>query len=292
MSTATASSVAADPGRTPTDAGVIHAITTAQALGLKVLLKPQVDVLDGTYRGLIAPTDRPAWFASYRAMLIHYAMLAQQLHVTGLVVGVELGSMVSGPRDTALWRAMIKSVRRLGYKGSLTYAANWDQLRLVGFWRSLDYIGIDAYFPLVPKGHKAAPTIADLVSAWHGSSVTGGPLNWVAEVAQLEHAEHRPVVFTELGYVATTCTAAAPYAVAPLCPSAPATPIAGQRAQQDAYVAALRVWSRVAFVRGIYWWDWPTDGNEITDAYSPRGMPAERTLAEWNAARGTLITRH
>jgi len=291
MSSATASSVAADPTRTPPDAAVEHAVATAQSLGLQVLLKPQVDVLDGTYRGLIAPADRQAWFTSYRAMLTHYATLARQLRVGGLVVGVELGSMVSGPRDTTLWRAMIRSVRQLGYKGSLTYAANWDQLHLVGFWRALDYIGIDAYFPLIPRRHQYSPTIADLVSAWHGSYVTGGPVDWVNEVTQLERVERRPVVFTELGYVATACTAAAPYAVVPTCASAAGPTVASRRAQQDAYVAALRVWSRVSFVRGIYWWDWPTDDNEITDAYSPRGKPAEQTIAEWNATRGTLTAK-
>jgi hypothetical protein len=292
MASATSSAVAVDPTRTPTDAAVMQAAATAKSLGLEVLLKPQVDVLDGTYRGLIAPADRAAWFASYRAMLVHYAVLARKLRVAGLVVGVELGSMVSGPRDTALWRSMIRGVRRLGFKGSLTYAANWDQLSLVGFWRSVDYIGIDAYFPLIPKGHEYSPTIAELVAAWHGSYLSGGPVNWVAEVTRLQRSVHRPVVFTELGYVATACTAAAPYELVPACASIlrPTTPT--ERAQQDAYVAALRVWSRVSFVRGIYWWDWPTDANQLTDAYSPRGGLAEQTIAEWDAARGRLPAKH
>jgi homoserine trans-succinylase len=30
----------------------------------------------------------------------------------------------------------------------LTYAANWDDFDKVPFWNELDYIGIDAYFPL------------------------------------------------------------------------------------------------------------------------------------------------
>jgi hypothetical protein len=288
MTTATASSLAPDPTRTPTDAAVTHAIATAQGLGLQVLLKPQVDVLDGTYRGLIAPADRAPWFASYQTMLVHYATLARQLHVSGLVVGVELGSMVSGPRDTTLWRGMIRTVRRLGYKGTLTYAANWDQLRLVGFWSSLDYIGLDAYFPLIPAADEYSPTIPDLVSAWRDSYVTGGPVNWVNEVTQVERVAHRPVVLTELGYVASACTAAAPYELVPQCATAGLPTAPSERAQQDAYVAALRVWSRVPYVRGIYWWDWPTDANEATDAYSPRGKPAEQTLVEWDSTRGGL----
>ncbi|MEA2371032.1 MAG: hypothetical protein QOH12_1426 [Solirubrobacteraceae bacterium] len=288
MDTPTASAVAADTARTATDSAVTHAVATAQALGLRVLLKPQIDVLDGTYRGLIAPVDRPAWFASYRAMLLHYATLARQLHIAGLVVGVELGSMVSGPRDTAIWRGLIRSVRRAGYTGRLTYAANWDQLRLVGFWRALSYIGIDAYFPLITPTHRILPKIADLVSAWRTSAVAGGPRDWVAEVTGLARAEHLPVVFTELGYVAAACTATAPYQLTPPCAAGGRLAQPSERAQQDAYVAALRVWSRVPVVHGIYWWDWPTDAHEATDAYSPRGKLAERTLIEWNSARGAL----
>jgi hypothetical protein len=34
------------------------------------------------------------------------------------------------------------------YTGKLTYAANWDDFDKVPFWKELDYIGIDAYFPL------------------------------------------------------------------------------------------------------------------------------------------------
>jgi hypothetical protein len=46
------------------------------------------------------------------------------------------------------------------------------------------------------------------------------------------------------------------------------------------------VFSRIPYVAGIYWWDWPTDANAANDFYSPRGKPAERSIALWNAARG------
>jgi hypothetical protein len=285
MTGADSSAVAADPARTPTDAAVMHAVTTATGLGLRVLLKPQVDVLDGTFRGEIAPADRAAWFASYQTMLVHYADLARQLNVQGLVVGVELGSMVDRPGDTNRWKALIRSVRGAGFHGRLTYATNWDQLSGIGFWRSVDYIGIDAYFPLVPKDRAYSPTTSELEAAWHGSYVAGGPRDWVAEVTRLQRAERRPVVFTELGYGATACTADVPYVLAPRCVAGGQTK-PSERAQRNAYVAAMRVWSRVPHFAGIYWWDWPTDANQAGDFYSARGKLAEQSIALWNAARG------
>mgnify|MGYP001006539210 CR=1 FL=1 len=45
------------------------------------------------------------------------------------------------------WKSVIKSVRS-EFKGKLTYAANFDNYHLVGFWSDLDILGINAYFPL------------------------------------------------------------------------------------------------------------------------------------------------
>jgi len=56
MDDATDSTVAPDPQRTPTDASVVALIQQARATGMSVLLKPHVDVADGTFRG-----ETPRW---------------------------------------------------------------------------------------------------------------------------------------------------------------------------------------------------------------------------------------
>ena len=43
--------VIAPDSSTPTDASLLHAIQTAKALGLRVTLKPQIDVNTGSWRG-------------------------------------------------------------------------------------------------------------------------------------------------------------------------------------------------------------------------------------------------
>ena len=48
------------------------------------------------------------------------------------------------------WNELILKIKKL-YKGKLTYAANWDEYKRIHFWNVLDYIGVDAYFPLTDK---------------------------------------------------------------------------------------------------------------------------------------------
>ena len=45
------------------------------------------------------------------------------------------------------WVQLINKTRTI-YKGQLTYAANYDNYHEVDFWEHLDFIGINAYFPL------------------------------------------------------------------------------------------------------------------------------------------------
>src|SRR5512143_2464028 len=67
---------------TPADASVERVIRRAHDLGLKVMLKPHVDLANDSahYRGEIGPeftaADWAAWFASYRPFIVHYAEMA------------------------------------------------------------------------------------------------------------------------------------------------------------------------------------------------------------------------
>ena len=54
------------------------------------------------------------------------------------------------------WVELIEKVRTV-YSGKLTYAANYDNYQDVGFWNHLDFIGINAYFPLRNPTDKLPP---------------------------------------------------------------------------------------------------------------------------------------
>jgi hypothetical protein len=259
--------------RTPTDAAVSQAIRELREAGLKVMLKPHVDVLDGSWRGTIRPADEAAWFASYAEFVVRYARLAQASGAEMFCVGSELASL-SDARRAAPWAGVIAAVRS-AYGGRLSYAANavgaGDEFTSVAFWPQLDVAGLDAYTPLTDR---TSPSLEELIRGWsrnrNGEDMVAAFRNWQA-------ALRKPVLFTELGYRSADGANRAPYDFEASAPYDPGE-------QADCYEAAFRVFSRESWMRGILWWNWPVPepGPQDTD-YNPRGKPAEGVLRSWHA---------
>ncbi len=258
--------------KTPSDEAVMEAIRDLRSRGIKVMLKPHVDVLDGAWRGTIRPPDPGAWFASYSAFLTKYAALAQAADVEMLCVGTELATM-SGARYASQWSTVIGNVRA-AYRGLLTYAANavsaGDEFTSVSFWPQLDLAGLDAYTPLTDKYD---PSREELVQGWsrnrNGENMVAAFRNW-----QASHG--KPVLFTELGYRSADGAARAPWDWEMAAPYD-----AGEQA--DCYEAAFQVWSQQAsWMRGILWWSWDVPLPPPNDSgYTPRNKPAEQVLRTW-----------
>ena len=148
-----------DPKDTPEDKALVHAINTAHSLGMKVTLKPHVDIYTDEWRGDIIPSE--AWWASYRKFILRYLRLAEQYNVESFSIGTELVN-VTMPKWLSHWSDLIREARA-AFSGKLTYSANWDEYETVGFWSDLDYVGIDAYFPLTSQED---PPKEELLSAW------------------------------------------------------------------------------------------------------------------------------
>ena len=251
------STVAPDPARTPSDASVLRLVREARARGLRVALKPHVDVLDGTFRGEIAPVDETVWWASYTAMMERYADLARAGGAEILVVGDELRSMSD---DEAAFRTVIARARDR-FPGTLTYAANWDEVEQVRFWDALDAIGVDAYYPLARAPGSEAEALRD---AWR-------PI--VARLERFSRRWDRPLMVTEIGYAARPDAAVDPSGAG--ARPGPVDPAA----QAVAYEAALSAWGGSDRLTAIWWWDWPADPRDaVGDAFSPRDRPAEQVL--------------
>jgi hypothetical protein len=106
------------------------------------------------------------------------------------------------------WRRLIAEVRAV-YSGRLTYAANFDEYREVGFFDALDLIGINAYFPLRELPHPQATdeTLArELEQGWR--RVYGE----IEEFRTSQGLTEKPVLFTELGYTRFQDMSVAPWA--------------------------------------------------------------------------------
>ena len=176
------------------DATVINTIDAAEALGLNVTLKPMVDLSDDSshWRGQIVGGS--TWFNGpngYCTFAEHFATIAAETNVSLFDIGTELEGTAT---QTSNWLGVISDVKSI-YSGKLTYSANWGSPAIqtpVAFWNALDYIGIDAYYPLTSHND---PPLSALQSAW-----TTQANNITSWWNGLPASQQKPVLFTEVGY--------------------------------------------------------------------------------------------
>jgi hypothetical protein len=254
---------------TATDADLIHVIAQAHSLGLRVMLKPHVGILGGPNRwaGQIGQeftteAEWSAWFASYRSFVEHYADLSEIYGADQLSVGCELVSTTHRAGD---WRALIAGVRAR-YGGPIAYAANHSgEETSITWWDAVDYIGVDAFYPLTDKND---PTLDELKAAWAPH---------VSALADLSATWDRPILFTEIGYRSLDGTNQYPW-------NWQGEGTIDFQEQADAYQAAFEsVWDQPWFA-GMYWWEWGTDpfqGGPCDDGYTPHDKLAEDVLRAW-----------
>lgn len=127
-------------------------IQYAKALGLIPILKPLVNVRNGTWRAHINffEVDVPCepkwrdWFNSYTNYQCHYAQIAEKTGCEMLVVGCE---MVQTERREEEWRTLIHKVRE-HYTGLITYNTDKYQEDHVTWWDAVDVISASGYYPI------------------------------------------------------------------------------------------------------------------------------------------------
>ncbi len=138
---------------TTKDAELRAAIQKTHSLGMKVMLKPHVDLLENHlpcgkfWRGEIGTSfssqDWQEWLESYTSMILPYAKMAEEESVELFSVNCELYvANMNAPEE--LWRQLISKIRSV-YSGKLTVASNWSPFpSTVKWWDAVDYIGVDA----------------------------------------------------------------------------------------------------------------------------------------------------
>lgn len=268
QSNTTSQDIHPDSVRTPTNESVRYAITKAHSLGLKVMLKPMVDTLEeedvqGYYtvwRGEIEPSEE--WFASYSRFINFFAGLAEENNVELFCVGCEFKA-TTGEKER--WENVIAGVRER-YSGPITYAADWTNYKDIEWWGSVDYIGIDAYFPLTLITNN--PTFSELKNAWE---------NHANDIEEWLMTANKPVIFTEIGYRSGDGTSRVPS-------NYWSNMELDLQEQVDCYEAAFQtLWDRSWFY-GFYWWSWFTypDKGGLTDtSHTPQNKPAQDVITAW-----------
>lgn len=221
-------------GNSARDEAIMHAVNRIHGNGMRVMLKPHVDCVDGTFRGDIIPGER--WFESYRSFIVHFAKIAREYNVESFCIGTELEGTTYEEYDKH-WNDLIAEVREL-FNGKITYAANWTEYKGVLFWDRLDFMGIDAYFPLTDKND---PSQEELDNAW--------------ETVKTEIEEYRkdnnikiPLVFTEVGYQSADGTNKTPWYTS--------SEKEDREEQAMCFKAMLNAMLKEEWFRGFYWWNY------------------------------------
>ncbi len=266
-----ASTVIAPNAKTPTDASVTRLIQLAHHQGMRVFLNPFVNSMVGSgWQALFHPSSTAAWFSSFDGYLAHYAALAQRDHADLFAIGDEFDSLDDVRSYEPYWAKAIQTVRR-DYHGPITYGANYTHYPDVTFWKLVDDVGIDAYFPL---SQALNPTVSQLAQSWNTRA------NEIEKWRNSAGLANKEFLITELGYPSENGAAAMPSAWVPQQP-------VNLSLQQKLYLATFRsLWQR-PWLKGImwFWWANPSNpdwrGGPHDNGYTLRDKPAEMVLKHY-----------
>lgn len=120
----------------------------------------------------------------YDAFILDFERVAEDTKCEMFCMGTELNKFVVN--RPAYWDSLIIKIRMI-YKGKITYAENWDTYSNLPFWKQLDYIGLDAYFPL---SDAANITTKELETAWKKIK---------EDIRSLSLKNNKHILFTEYG---------------------------------------------------------------------------------------------
>lgn len=244
---------------TVTDDEVRAAIRKAKTLGMKVCLKPVVNVKNGTWRAHIGFFDEEVpgepswaqWFESYGKFIAHYAAIAEEEGCEMLCIGCE---MVQTDKREVEWRALIAGIRPI-YSGLITYNCDKYQEGRVKWWDAVDIISSSGYYP---------------IHEWeaHLDRIEGVLAQW-----------NKPFFFMEAG-----CPSREGSPLRPNDWSLPGGP--SEEAQQRYYEAMFGACAKREWMRGFMLWDWPAKLYDTKDAaanddYCMYGKAAAKTVGDY-----------
>ncbi len=232
---------------------------------IKVMIKPQIWIPNG-FTGHIKMTSETDWVVlekNYEKFILDYANIAQVTNSELFCIGTELNSFVTTRPD--FWHQLIKKIQAI-YTGKITYAENWDTFENVPFLSNLDYIGIDAYFPL---SDEKTPEIKNLAKAWK-------PIK--SRIQKLSKKFDKKIIFTEFGYQSKDFTAKEPWEHSKKSD-------VNLTAQENSLAVILASFWDEKWFEGGFLWKWYDNHEQVgglfdTD-YTVQNKPSELILAKF-----------
>lgn len=247
-----------------TEAGVKQYTETLRKRNIKVMLKPQIWVWNGEFTGFIKMNSDEDWKVlekSYSVFMLEFARMAEEMSIEILCVGTELESFIDERPE--YWHQLIKDIREV-YYGKLTYAANWNEYDRTPFWDELDYIGIDAYFPV---DDKQSPTLEASRKGWQ---------KYKFEMETYSKKHKKQILFTEFGYRSIDFAGRAPWTVdridkqVNLEAQAILTQALFEEFWQEDWIAGGFVWK--------WFHDYENSGGKDDNRFTPQNKPSEAVI--------------
>lgn len=148
--------------------------------------------------------------------------------------------------------------------GIITTGANSDDYKNFPFWKKLDFIGVDAYFPLASD---KTPFINSLQKGWE---------KYMDELEKFSLKHNRTILFTEYGYRNVDYTGDEPWKENEGGKN--------DKAQANASEAFYQSFAGKRWFVGGYLWKWYVDkghdGRRQID-FTPQGKIAEKVIGNW-----------
>ncbi len=161
-------------GGTPSDTSIMRYLKEVKSRGYKIMFYPMmlVDDIRKPWRGRLKPNSKSEVInffrqeKGYNNFILHYAKLTKE-YVDAFIIGSELVGLTQF-NDNNLFPAveelihLASEVRKImGNNVKISYAADWSEYHHTdGGWynldtlwanKEIDFIGIDAYFPITNK---------------------------------------------------------------------------------------------------------------------------------------------
>lgn len=250
----------------------------ARKYGKKVMLKPHFWVIGTGWAGQLDFTDENwiKWEKNYTNFVLMMAKIAQENKMESFCFGCELKSAVRNRPEFFI--KLIPKIRQI-YHGKLLYAANWDSYDSVPFWHLLDYIGIDAYFPI---SSKTTPSVAEIKVIWADLKL---------QLKDFSFKKGKQIIFTEYGYRSINRALSKQWVIEGI----PQNQQMNMQAQVNGYKGFFEsLWDEVWVAGGFLWKWYPDDtmGGLDDSDYTPQHKPAEKVIKKWYSKVFSLPSKH
>ena len=244
--------------------GLEHYAKEFKKSNVKLMIKPQLWASRGLYTGYIEMNSEESWKIledSYEKFILEFAEIAQKINADILCIGTELEKFVT--KRPTYWNQLIVKIKKI-YKGKLTYASNWDEFKRVPFWDKIDYIGVDAYFPL---SDKKTPSVLDFEKGWKPHK---------DQIVKIQKKFNKPVLFTEYGYRSLDFNGKKPWESNRL------EGAVNLEAQKNATQAIFNQFWKESWFAGGFIWKWfhnhENVGGEKNNRFTPQNKPTEALI--------------